>query len=110
MFHLINSSISQVTDAIETTIRNDGIRIDTVFMDLQDNGMLTPLNITIEWDVMKELVPRFCLMIRQYIIRTAPSLSSAFQNVREMKELYRSHGYTYSRIGNSPTIRVFMKE
>ena len=59
---------------------------------------------------MKELIPRFCLMIRQYIIRTAPSLSPAFANVREMKDLYRQHGYTYSRIGDSPTIRVFMKE
>ena len=50
----------------------------------------------IEWDVMKELVPRFCLMVRQYII--------------EMKDLYHQNGYTYSRIGNDPTVRVFIKE
>lgn len=59
---------------------------------------------------MKELVPRFCLMIRQYIIRTGPSVSPAFKNVKEMKELFHQHGYTYSRIGNDPNVRVFMKE
>ena len=64
----------------------------------------------IEWDVMKELVPRFCLMVRQYIIRTKSSVSPAFNNMKEMKDLYHQNGYTYSRIGNDPTVRVFIKE
>ena len=59
---------------------------------------------------MKELVPRFCLMVRQYIVRTNTSLSPAFKNVREMKEYYRQNGYLYSRVGNDPTVRVFIRE
>lgn len=97
-------------EQIENIIRKEGIRIDTVFMDLRNNGWLLALYFRIEWDVMKELVPRFCLMVRQYIIHTSSSLSPAFKNVKEMKEMYRQNGYTYSRIGNNPSIRVFMKE
>ena len=59
---------------------------------------------------MKELIPRYCLMVRQYIIRTSTTLSPAFKNVREMKEYFRQHGYLYSRIGSDPDIRVFIRE
>ena len=66
--------------------------------------------LNVEWAVIKEMIPRFCLMIRQYIVRTAPSLTPVFRDVREMKEMFQQHGYTYSRIGDSPQVRVFMKE
>ena len=95
---------------ISNTIQKEGIRVDTIFMDLRDNGIFKICYNMIEWDVMKELVPRFCLMVRQYIIRTNSSVSPAFNNMKEMKDLYHQNGYTYSRIGNDPTVRVFIKE
>ena len=59
---------------------------------------------------MKELIPQYCLMVRQYIVITKGDVSPAFQSVKEMKEYFRESGYSYSRIGSDPTVRVFMKE
>ena len=59
---------------------------------------------------MKELIPQYCLMVRQYIVITSGDVSPAFQNIKEMKEYYRESGYTYSRIASDPMVRVFMKE
>lgn len=59
---------------------------------------------------MKELIPQYCLIVRQYIVITKGNVSPAFQNVKEMKEYFKESGYSYSRIATDPTVRVFMKE
>ena len=48
--------------------------------------------------------------VRQYVVLTAEDVKPAFQNVREMKNMLRRSGYTYSRLGDKLTVRVFMKE
>ena len=63
-----------------------------------------------EWDVVREMVPRYSLMVRQYVVMSPAKLTPVFKDVREMKNLFRQSGYTYSRIGNEATVRVFMKD
>ena len=59
---------------------------------------------------MSELIPRYENKVRQYVILTAEDLKPAFQSVREMKNMFRRSGYTFSRLGDKLTVRVFMKE
>ena len=63
-----------------------------------------------EWDVVRELVPHYSLRVRQYVVMSPAKLSPVFKDVREMKNLFRQSGYTYSRIGSETTVRVFMKD
>lgn len=64
----------------------------------------------IDWTFIKELVARFCLTVRQYVVITNSDIKKVFGGVREMKQLFREYGYTYSRIGSDPNVRVFLKE
>ena len=59
---------------------------------------------------MSELIPRYENKVRQYVVLTAEDLKPAFQSVREMKNMFRRSGYTFSRLGDKLTVRVFMKE
>lgn len=60
--------------------------------------------------MVKALIPRYASKVRQYVVLTAENLKPAFGDVREMKNMFRSAGYTYSRLGDKLTVRVFMKE
>ena len=91
---------ASVVTTIDALVKKEGIRIDTVFVDVRDN----------QWDVVRELVPHYSLMVRQYVVMSPAKLSPVFKDVREMKNLFRQSGYTYSRIGSETTVRVFMKD
>lgn len=49
-------------------------------------------------------------MVRQYVVITNSDVIGIIGGVREMKQLFRQYGYTYSRIGSDPNVRVFLKE
>lgn len=66
-------------------------------------------SLCIEWDLVRELVARFCLVVRQYVIITKADLQPDFANVRAMKAIFREYGYTYSHFGSDPNVRVFQK-
>jgi len=44
------------------------------------------------------------------VIITNSNVIEVVGGVREMKQLFREYGYTYSRIGSDPNVRVFLKE
>ncbi|KAK8794540.1 hypothetical protein WA171_003662, partial [Blastocystis sp. BT1] len=88
-----------IITTIEETNQKAQSKISTFFVDTRSN----------DWSFIKELVARFCLTIRQYVIITNSNVIEVVGGVREMKQLFREYGYTYSRIGSDPNVRVFLK-
>ena len=95
---------------IEETNQKAQSRISTFFVDTRSNGWNGFILSFLDWTFIKELVAQFCLTIRQYVVITNSDVIEVVGGVREMKQLFREYGYTYSRIGSDPNVRVFLKE
>ena len=99
-----------IITTIEETNQKAQSKISTFFVDTRSNGWSEFILPYLDWSFIKELVARFCLTIRQYVIITNSNVIEVAGGVREMKQLFREYGYTYSRIGSDPNVRVFLKE
>ena len=84
-------------------------QVDTIYLDMRAFGFAHSMLSRIDSLFISTLHGHYSETVYQYILYSDASGAGPFRDNREMKRLFHSHSYTYSRIGSSPSVRVMLK-
>ena len=99
-----------VITLLDNAIQSMRVIVDTIAMGTYPIGSTQSSMPQIDYRGIVTLLEHFSGTVHQYIVFSDPATPTPFHSIREMKRLFHSYGYTYSRIGSSPLVRVILRE
>ena len=96
--------------ALDNAIQSMKVKVDTVVLGVYLIGSTQSSMPQIDYRCIVTLLEHFSGTVHQYIVFSYPESPTPFHSIREMKRLFHSYGYTYSRIGSSPLVRIILRE
>ena len=103
------ATVSDSVAALDNAIGLMNMEVDTIVLDINAFGRIHSRLSWIDSFFITTLLKHYSETVRQYILFSDTTVLGPFRDIRETKRLFQSHGYTYSRIGSSPNIRVMVK-